>query len=292
MDDLELHNQHKVAPDNRPRVDFRWIAEAWDIYRKGCIPWLVLFAVAGAPLILSAAGLAIFFRSSGSDSSSNTDTDISAILVASGFLLALTFQAYLLSLCSSFIAFRQVQGDTVKPGEIFQGMQRWISMLVLTLILVPALIASTLLFGLGLFVAFGLVLLAFASIADGERGGRAFLRSVSAMKTDWLRASLFCLLITLLAALGIALTFGAGLFVVVPMIYIISALAYRDCICAVSTAPADQGQTVRQTDGVWPPPPTIFQPPLVPDRDGTKPSGRDRSGIDTDVYPEKRGQAN
>jgi len=259
-------------PDNRI-VKFGWIGEAWDIYRQGFFPWLALNLMFATPVLLTLLGIGLAIRAfsnqdsnSGSDSASSSSSDpgiagdISMALFFGGMLLAVLVLGLIVSSCSSGIALRQVRGESVRPGQIFAGMDRWIPLFILSIILAPTLAFASLLLGLGLFVACGLLLPAFAVVADGENAMRAFSKSVAVMKSDWLRATLFCLLYAVIAAIGTAVTLGLGVLVVVPMAYILSAIAHRDALTVSSRTPIDY--LSGPAHGVWPPAPTVPIQPL------------------------------
>jgi len=242
-------------------VRWQWIGEAWDIYRVNVLPWIVLYLILGAPLVMTAAAIVILIHSpdtsSGSSSSSGSDdmSDGLAILLAGGLFIGQCLVGFALVCSSCGVALSRISGEMVRPSQIFAGMNRWIAMLVFTLILTLALLVGAIALGLGLFVAMGLMMPGFALVASGESAGRAFVQSVAAMKRDWFRASLFCLVFTLLALVGSAITLGLGLFVFVPMMYIVSALAYRDCIVNAAKPGIELEHLTAQAHEIWPPAP-------------------------------------
>ena len=119
-------------------------------------------------------------------------------------------------------------------------------------------------------VLMGLLLPGFALVADGERVGASFRRSIRGMKREWLNAALLMLVMGLLVLVSEIPVF-LGLLVTVPMFFLLSALAYRDMIGMpgmISPAPPtyDPPQA-----GVWPPPPAVGQVP--PSVGGSPPTG-------------------
>ena len=248
-----------ASPPATRGVRYSWIGEAWGIYRRGFLPWLVLYLIAGAPVLLAGLGVALgvhYSENSDSDSSSPSSTafDVSMFILVGGLFLSLLFLVFTISCCSSGIGLRQTRGEVVRPGEIFQGMTHWIAQSVFSLMFLASLAAGIFGCGLGIFTACGLLMPASGLVSLGESGGRAFSRSVAAMKGDWAGASVFCFVFALISAAGTALTLGAGILVFVPMMYIISGLAYRDCIDTPGQGPKVIDLSELQASGVWPPP--------------------------------------
>jgi hypothetical protein len=179
---------------------------------------------------------------------------------------------YIVACCASNIAVRQVRGETIEIGSIFQGLRNWVQILVFGILFFLCSIVGALACCIGIFAAYGLLMPGYAMVADGESGTNAISRSIEAMKADWLNASLFALVFYLILGFGIWLTCFLGAFVFYPMMFIISALAYRDMIGMPNSggsgmfgasAPWQQyGQPGfgPQTPGVWPPAPSAGQP--------------------------------
>jgi hypothetical protein len=255
------YQQSDYIPPHR-FVKYSWIAEAWSVYRSGWIPWLVLYLVIGGPVILADVGLGFSIHSmSGSSSGSDSDPgpafDAGIFMCVIGMALSLAFLNFCVVCCSTGIAARQVRGDQVRASDIFVGLNRWIAMIILNVLLALCLTAGIMVFGCGLFVVSGLLMPAFAMVADGERPFKAISKSISVMKSDWIQASLFCFVFALISILASAATLGLGLLVVLPMAYIISALAHRDS--AIQARHIDLEQPSRWGQDVWPPAPQIYQ---------------------------------
>jgi len=113
---------------------------------------------------------------------------------------------------------------------------------------------------------------------------------MGAMKQDMWNAGAFVLVLGLLVAVSI-IPCGLGLFVTLPMFFLVSALAYRDMIGmpgAVSTTGAygvPPGYGASQS-GVWPPPPEARPPafgqPPSSDPSSFSPPRRSLSGEELD----------
>lgn len=103
----------------------------------------------------------------------------------------------------------------------------------------------------------GLLLPAYALMADGESLFVAIRRSVKAMKVQWLPAAGFIIVLGLLVYIS-ELPCGLGLLATLPMFYLCCALAYRDLVGMPNMnfpAPGYPPTYPPSTPGVWPPPP-------------------------------------
>lgn len=111
----------------------------------------------------------------------------------------------------------------------------------------------------------GLLLPAFALMADGVRLFPALRRSVRAMKGSWLPATGFVFVMGLLVYAS-ELPCLIGLLATVPMIFLVTALAYRDMAGMPDVLPPPSAFYPAAAPGVWPPPPgqqaPFGQPPL------------------------------
>lgn len=102
----------------------------------------------------------------------------------------------------------------------------------------------------------GLLLPAFALMADGVTVFAALRRSVRAMKGNWLGAAGFVFVLGLLVYVS-EIPCGLGLLATIPMIFLTTALAYRDLAGMPDVLPPPSPDYSPAAPGVWPPPPTV-----------------------------------
>ena len=160
------------------------------------------------------------------------------------------------------MAVKQVRGEPISFGDIFSGGPTFLPMLGFNIVYG---LAS----GIGLlfclvpgFLIMGLLLAGPALVTDGAGVGGAISRSNDGMKVDMWNAAAFVFVMGLILVVS-AVPCGLGLFVTVPMYWLISALAYRDMIGIPGlAAPAGPSYGAPQP-GVWPPPPSAGQAPPV-----------------------------
>jgi len=105
----------------------------------------------------------------------------------------------------------------------------------------------------------GLLLPAFALMADGVRLFPALKRSVRAMKAHWLPATGFVFVMGLLVYAS-EIPCGLGLLATVPMAFLVTALAYRDMAGMPGVLPPPAPFHPPAAPGVWPPAPNMIVP--------------------------------
>ncbi len=110
------------------------------------------------------------------------------------------------------------------------------------------------------FLAYGLLLPAFALIGDGVAVIPALKRSAVAMRPRMGAAAGFVFVYGLLLYAS-ELLCGIGLLATIPMIFLICALAYRDMIGMPNMAPPPGPTYTPSAPGVWPPAPGTWAPP-------------------------------
>ncbi len=109
-------------------------------------------------------------------------------------------------------------------------------------------------------VLWGLLLPAFALMADGEGVINALRRSIRSMKAQWLPATGFVVVLGLLVYAS-EIPCGLGLLATLPMVFLVCALAYRDLAGMPNVAPPPAPVYGTLSPGVWPPPPDMGQSP-------------------------------
>ena len=288
------------------RVNFGWLQEAFELFQANIGVWIlavlavfvvpaviggIIGAALGAGSALSGGGGQPTFGSSpfGFHSSPLTgglSPGVSALIriadaLYTAFLYGGIYQ----------MAVKQVRGESISPADIFSGGPYFLKMLGFNIIFGIAFVVGTLLLIVPGLLVVALMLPAYALIAEGESVSNAISRSVDAMKRDMWSAVGFVIVMGLVALLS-ALPCGLGLFVTYPMVWLVSALAYRDMIGmpgAVSTTGAygvPPGYGAAQS-GVWPPPPEARPPafgqPPSSDPASFSPPRRSLSGEDLDA---------
>jgi len=271
-----------------PRVNFGWISEAFEIYRTAWLPWLCLYLIPVAAYILfmvlsvvASVTLALSTRANKFAPPTNGSPAL-LVVFALGELLIFC-SVVLVIICSGDIALRQVKGEIVEVRDILRGVRTvWNFLLFGLLSYIAALVGILALF-VGTYVVLGFLIPGNALIADEVPVMQTFSKCIEGMKRDWLNATLFYFIVHLALGVGVLLTCGFGAFAAYPMLFIISALAYRDMIgIPIQRSPYELGGAggswgqSGQTPGVWPPAPSTGQSPYFqqPGQYGQQPFGQ------------------
>lgn len=254
-----------------PKVNFGWIGESWEIFKLGWQPWIILTGLNIAAFVLF---MLIYFASTpqmrmilsghpqiGAPNPFGPGPGFAIQeLTIFGSELIYYVAVFLLTTCSIHIAVCQVRGEVVPANEIFAGLKYWPQALFFMFIMWICELAGTLALCVGVFVAIGLLLPGLAMVGDGVPALDAVNRSVNAMKSDWLNAALFSFVYLLILVVS-ELPCYLGLIATYPMMFIISALAYRDMVGMPNVSPGGYAPGAAafppaHAPGVWPPPPS------------------------------------
>ena len=274
------------------RVNFGWIGESFELFKANVAVWIVATLMAFVPSIIGGiiggvigANAAMHppvaqppfgtppFGSSPYGSSpfggqrNPFDSGLPPGLQIGLQIFSALYSAWLYGGIYQ-TAVKQVRGESVSVSDIFSGGSIIWKMLGFNIVYGFASVIGFVLCIVPGFLVGGILFPGYALIADGETVGNAISRCIDAMKKDMWNAAGFVLVMGLLLLVSL-LPCGLGVFVTLPMFFLVSALAYRDMIgmpgLGAPASPFGQPQTPGYTPGVWPPPPgptpSFGQPP-------------------------------
>jgi hypothetical protein len=243
-----------------PKIKFGWIGEAWTIYTQAWMAWLVLYLI---PLPLSVgsflyalphleAMIKAIQDSSNGRPPAMPVPDITYALTSNGLGVVSFAVSVLLAACASDIALRQVRGEQIAIGSIGRGLRNALQMFLYWILYYIAVLIGEIGCCIGITVTTGFLIPGFAQIADGVPAADAVTSSITAIKGDWFNAALFQLLLGLIFLVGCIVTCYLGSLVLGPMVFIISALAYRDLIGLPggTSIPEDNGSSTSPRTGI------------------------------------------
>jgi len=274
------------------RVDFGWLSEAFDLFKQQPMVWIVSTLICGfGPYALNMVVTMISEFATGVTTYATPVTNLNQLgSMYVRLIPTMIISTFVYMFCLSFlgsgllrIAIGQVRGQLVDLADLFRGWPTTMRMLGLGMMMQVTswiMIVPIVIFGIdefngnpsvvricllaGAYVLMlivlgtlsGLIVPAFALIADGEKVFRAIARSLSAMKHDWIRASLLLFLYGIITFIG-AIPCFAGYLVTIPMGALMLALVYRDML-EMPPPPDVYVQYIPPppTEGVWPPPPS------------------------------------
>ncbi len=261
------------------KVNFGWISEAFSLFQANIGVWIIAGLLSLVPLVFAfvigaiagASGAATTSAYQGVPST-NPGAEFAQRLGGGGNpavslliqIVAVVYRAWLYGGVYR-AAVKQVRGESISTADLFAGGSTILPMLIYNIVYSLAVGIGSVLCVVPGLLALGLLFPGFALIADGENFGNALSRSIDGMKKDMWMAAAFAFVMGLLIAVS-AIPCGLGLFVTVPMFYLVGALAYRDMI-GMPTGAGGFGQPgfgAPAAPGVWPPAPSAVPPPTEP----------------------------
>jgi hypothetical protein len=243
-----------------------WIGEGWHMFAEQWGVWvvhmLVFFLAMLAPVVpiyLVIFGVAVAAR----------DNPQAANVIILPLMLVLMLAVFLLAAFLTGGAYRtalkQLRGEPISLGDLFSGAdcfgRLFAGMLLVTLLS----FVGTLLCFFPAFIVAGLVFFTFPLIVDRGMGPlEAVQASVDVTRGDWLMFTCFAFVVQLIAGVG-AFACYVGLLASYPLLFTISAVAYRDCFnvqgarrFGPAAQPSQQPSYGDMPPGYTPPPPPSF----------------------------------
>lgn len=283
------------APYNGPTgsINFGWISEAWDVYKRSWWIWslsaLIYFAViiaAYVPFELVMIGHMGTMPTRPLAASYLTPYSVFAGIPwywIAGFYVAIIAINVFMSSSYLQLALKSVRREPIGFADAFGGaraMGRLFALFVIVAIVGvllslipylvprPAMMTTAIVCMIGSLafsiVIYPLLIPAPAMAVDGVSPMTAIVRSASAMAPKFFIALLFLFATSLLLGLATLFTCYLGGLVTLPMAYIICVLAYRDMVGMTGIIEPTYGygypQYAPQPQGVWPPPPSDLPP--------------------------------
>jgi hypothetical protein len=267
-----------------------WIGEGWQMFVNQWMSWilmmLVLFLAIAVPVIpiyvIFAIAMAATAEASGGDPGA---LPLLFFPVFGLVAVAIVLGASYLSSGAYRAAFKQMRGESISVGDLFSGGDVFLR--VAGAVLLIGILASigSILCIFPAFVVAGLLYFTLPLIIERNMGViEAMQTSFERTKGNWLMFTLFALVVQLLASLG-QLACGVGLLASYPLLFTISAVAFRD-VFGMPGARHFLGQ-----QSAPPPPPSAYapqswsQPSAVPPPPPPQPQPQPQAGVESVVCP-------
>ena len=206
-------------------INTNWLGEAWKLFSAHWSIWVPAVAITiFGPGVIDAY-LAIITKATHNIGAS---VEHPTALIVGVTLFNVIFVVYMLNGLGN-LAVRQVSGAHIVFSDIFSGSRNFAGTL-LWLVLVGSVlvIATSLVVYPGVLVA-ALLIPSFALVASGENLIESIRRSIDASKSDRVNGKVVAFSLGLLLLLGYV-TLGLGMLIALPIVLLVSALAYRDLI--------------------------------------------------------------
>ena len=222
-----------VAGKTAGKVDFAWLFQAFKLFGSNAGLWISASLIAfGAPVVFTVFVYLL----------NRVSSKVGGVAGGTGLPHGVLFAVTLTdTLFSAFIAagiatmaVKKVSGQPITGRDIFGGARIYPSFLLFSIVAqVLVSVGLALLILPGVFIA-GLLLPAYAMIADGESVGAAIGKSMKAMWPDRFVAAGFVFVLGIVVSIGMPIL-GIG----IPILLLVSALACRDMfgLRSMRTAP-------------------------------------------------------
>lgn len=249
-----------------PQINFNWISEAWELFRAQMGAWIValllyfvvLLAI-GTPLAF-VTGYAGELRDIMGGRGGVSHPGLGMAYIGSNLLFGLLLQAVNVLMLGGLyrMAIRQVRGETIAATDIFSALDMAVPLLITGILTQIIVTIGTYLCLLPGLAAMGLLMFAPLLVIDRKLGPiPAMSESFALLKSQWLMATLFYIVVVLIAELGL-LALGVGILFTMPLMFISVALGYLTFTGQRPGLTPDYGTA---QPGVWPPPPSASPPP-------------------------------
>lgn len=253
---------------SQPRVRFEAISDAWKYFQQQMGTWIaacLIYLV--ITLALSCGGYIAILAlmgglASGAGQPSSPEEALSALttIMGMGFFGQFLLQLFVWILATLFtgglyrMATRQLRGEAISLGDMMSVVDVLGALLVAAILVGLAVTIGSFLCVIPAFIVGGLLMFTVPLIVDQRLGAlEAMMKSVDSLKGEWLMATLFYLVVSILGSLG-ALLCGIGLLFTWPLFILSVSVLYRDFFI---------GQAPSEASAPPPPPPSPFAPPPV-----------------------------
>jgi uncharacterized membrane protein len=239
-----------------------WITRSWDLLRAEWLTWSLMTFVYFIPMavVYVIAQVAQFKLGLHTPPPSRA---LEAFLQSIGQSLTISLvTSFLMVLCGSVFlggiyraAFKQMAGEKITPGDVFTGFDKFPAIFVASVIIGVIQFLAALLCYIPMFIAQGLLFLTVPFIVREDLDPlEAVRRSFQTTKDEWLMFTVTAVVAGLLAVLGLFACL-VGILFSYPLLFLITAHAYRSMTGAESVQPAvhpAMGKRCRRCGAVLP----------------------------------------
>lgn len=229
---MERVNNTPPAYSPAPKVQWEWIGAGFNLFLEQWQPWvlniliflIVLFIPLGLVMIASFVSVPLLTERA---------NPVSIAVVIALCLVLMLFTAAVLALLTAGLyrsAFKQLRGEQVELKDLVSGTDVFVPMVAVNLIIMAASLVGFFLCILPALLVGGLCFFAPALVAIRGLGPvEAIKTSIETTKQNVLPFALFALVVYLLAGIGANFCY-VGLLATYPLLFTVTAVAYRDCL--------------------------------------------------------------
>jgi uncharacterized membrane protein len=224
----------------KPPVRFgEWISEGWKMFTEQWKAWVLntfIFAlICGTPMIVVVGGFYVYLFSQMSQVSARSGQPPigpEAIFIFYGVFFAVMFLTMFVAAFFSGgmhkSAFKQLQGGKVELRDLFSGGSTYFPILIATFLTTILSMIGAFLCVIPAFIVAGALFFTMPLIVERKLGAiDAMKASYELTKNNLLMFTLFAFVVSLISQAG-AYACYIGLLATIPLLFTISAVAYRD----------------------------------------------------------------
>jgi hypothetical protein len=255
----------------QPTVRFgEWISEGWRLFTQQWGSWVLLalglFLGAALPVGVWVAVFVMMMMAAESARGAEAEM-ISLALVFGTFLLVLLMMPLSVFLnCGMYrAAFKQLRGGQLEFRDLFSGKDCFLRALGATILVGILVTIGVLLCVIPGFIVAGLLMFTLPLVVERNLGVMDAMRtSYELTRSQWLSFTLYAFVVQLIATIGSYACY-VGLLVTFPLMFTMSAVAYRDCFGLVGASSYIAPPQAPPASYAFPAPePYVPQPTPVP----------------------------
>ena len=253
------------VPQVPPQIDFGAIGRAWELFKAQTGAWvgaaalmLGISILVGVPAAFLTGFAGRYMALMRAPHDPGTPPDIFGLIGSEYLFIFITSLAGFVLLGGAYrMALKAARGERVGLGDMLSIADVALPLIGVGLLTQLCVMIGSLLCGLPGLVVGGLFMFAPLLVVDRKLGPvQAISESISILKSQWLMATAFYFVASLLAGLSVYAC-GVGVLVGLPVFVLSIALNYL-ALTQPRLPAVDYGQAA---PGVWPPPPGAGPPP-------------------------------
>ena len=250
-----------------PKIRFEVISEAWQLFTQQMSTWiismLIMFVVMMIPGIVMGIGMVTAMGLGGlaGNRGGGVIFGLGTMLVMFVGMVLMIVLAFILMGGMYRMAIKQIRGEPIQVSDLW-SVTDVIGQLALGGLLVglSCAVAAFACF-LPAYIVGGLLMLTIPLIVDKKMSAiEAMTRSWNALKGEWLMAAVLYFVLNFIAGIG-AIAIYIGMLFTYPLLFLGTALVYRDFILGGGGPPPDSPYPVGVTPGGYAPSPYPAEPP-------------------------------
>lgn len=244
-------------------VRWEWIGEGWNLFTQRWSAWVIHMLVFVLIMLIPIIPfyVVVIAGSLAASSMEHPEAPSALIFLVMLIMIPLLMAAAAFLLAGAYkSAMKQLRGEAFSVGDLFSGGDCFLRVLGAVLLMAILAAIGGMICIIPAFIVQGLCFFTLPLVVERRMGPiQAIQASIEATKKDWLMFTLFALAVHVIASLGAVLCY-VGLLASYPLLFTITAVAYRDVFgVAGASSPNSYSPPPPPDYGMNPPPPSSWQ---------------------------------